>query len=427
MKITVKIPSRGRPKQLLETLRGFAYNCSVPSQVEYIVSLDEDDQTMKDAGVLSDLSKIPNCHIFFSQPAGKIDACNRDMHHAAGDIYMLIADDLVCIQQAWDAVIVTKMIASFPHLNGCLHFPDGIQNENLCTHPVIGKHYFQKFGYFWNPSYKAFFCDNEFTDIAKSTGKMRYVPIDIFRHDHPLRGQRKSDALNARDSEFSRADQRTFHKRLETGYDGVLPIHPKSSLPQVLIIIPSNGAWRAKMAGNLSGLLLHHAYNHRQHLAIRGVIDEQCSNTGFGRNHAVEKAMTMREVTHVLFIDTDAVFPVDILYRLLKEDRDVIGVQALRRQPPYTPTGEKRQDGKWTLGCHVMLIKKTMFDQIAFPWFNGHYLPNGEWRGEDQDFCDKVNEISQVYCAEDISMKVGHLGEMGFFLEMLGNIDSINK
>jgi hypothetical protein len=419
MKISVKIPSRGRPNELIETLNRWSIYAHNISQVEFIVSLDNDDETMKNPEIIAQLIKIPNCKYFFGNNKSKQEAVNADLDKVTGDIIFHICDDVICEQMGWDDKIIKDMKENFPHLNGVLHYPDGIQDEKICTHPVIGKNYLKKFGYISHPSYKSLWADNEFTEVAKHLGKIKYIDTKFFEHDHPMKGNRKADALNSRDDANFGPDQRNYFDRLKGGFDGLIVSGVKqSNVGSVLIAVLSNGEWKGKTAANISGLVLHCAYNCWREFRIRAILEEQCSVVSVGRNHAIQQALQVKGLTHILFIDADATFPVNALETLYHQDKDVIACNALSRKPPFAPVCVKREDGKWTMGCHFMLINMRIFNLIKFPWFDGHYQENGEYRGEDQDFCDKVNEFSRVDCDEELSEHIGHLGEMNFVMSM---------
>jgi hypothetical protein len=179
----------------------------------------------------------------------------------------------------------------------------------------------------------------------------------------------------------------------------------------------SAGEWHAKTAGCVCGLILH-SINELAYYNIVGVLETQTTIISCGRNHAIKQALAVPGLTHVLFVDSDALFPVTTLKTLLEHDKDVIGCRALRRMPPYTPTGKKLENGKWVIGCHIMLIKMSVFSKIAFPWFDAHYNEDGSYMSEDYDFCNKVNKFSGVCVDEELSKQIGHLGEMNFTLGM---------
>ena len=55
---------------------------------------------------------------------------------------------------------------------------------NLNTISILGKKYFDRFGYIYHPDYKSFYADNEFHDVSKLLGKHIYWDQVIIRHKH---------------------------------------------------------------------------------------------------------------------------------------------------------------------------------------------------------------------------------------------------
>jgi hypothetical protein len=68
----------------------------------------------------------------------------------------------------------------FPKLDGVLQLNDGIKNM-FNIFPVIGKNYYQKFGYIYNPNYKKTKFETEFHEIMKLTNKSFFVEKVYFK------------------------------------------------------------------------------------------------------------------------------------------------------------------------------------------------------------------------------------------------------
>ena len=63
-----------------------------------------------------------------------------------------------------------KMIKHFPDTDGVLWFFDGWRKD-LNTLCIIGRKYYERFGYIYHPDYKSFWCDAEFTEVANKLKK----------------------------------------------------------------------------------------------------------------------------------------------------------------------------------------------------------------------------------------------------------------
>jgi hypothetical protein len=112
---------------------------------------------------------------------------------------------------------------------------DVYKRQDFNTLCILGKKYYDRFGYIYHPSYKSFWCDNEFTDVANELGKQTFIDKVIIRHVHPDWIQR--DAATAKMYEnihktggngvdetfiknlpFEQADARTYRQRKEAGF-----------------------------------------------------------------------------------------------------------------------------------------------------------------------------------------------------------------
>ena len=182
LRILVKLPTRGRPKQCAEVIRAMQEKQS--GECTYLVSLDTDDPEFDKYGpALEGLNAI----VKPGTSRNKIHAINRDIKEHGGDwdILVVASDDMWPIVQGWDEVIRQDMGAHYPSTDGMLWYNDGYANAKLNTMPIMGRAYFSRFGYVYHPSYRSFFCDDEQTEVAKAHGKVKYIPRQLFDHRHP--------------------------------------------------------------------------------------------------------------------------------------------------------------------------------------------------------------------------------------------------
>lgn len=219
-KILVKYPSRQRPTQFLRTLKGYISKANDNRRIEYLISIDEDDESMSNE--ILDAAFLNDAFITIHKGNGvsKIEACNRDILRASPDwdVLLLVSDDMECIAQGWDDRIISDMERNFPDSDGCLWYHDGAQ-QTICTLSCIGRNYYDRFGYIYHPSYKSFFCDNEFTEIAMSDNKMKLIPRMIIKHQHPSwDGNMKDDDLYQKNNKFWAEDEANYHKRKANGF-----------------------------------------------------------------------------------------------------------------------------------------------------------------------------------------------------------------
>ena len=144
------------------------------------------------------------------------------------------------------------------------------------------------------------------------------------------------------------------------------------------------------------------------------------------RNMLVEDALKAKHsASHVLFIDSDQVFPSDTLERLLSHKKDIVGSIITQRKPPFMPNcsldgKHLYTDGKTgvqkvnTLGTGLMLIKAEVFKWAKAPWFLFGWDEERQMhRGEDIHFCNLASKAGfDVWADHDLSKEVTHLGSV---------------
>lgn len=184
MKLLIKIPSRQRSEKLLTLLDNLKKMCSSDNEIHCLISCDHDDTTMNNDDIKS---KLADHDLFFGNRSTKIEAANRDMEKISVDWDILIAldDDMMPVVKNYDRYISEGFETYFPDFDGALWFFDGHQNH-LLTYAVMGKTYYKRFDYIYHPSYKGFYCDNEFQEVAWKLGKLQrpFWPLCIIEHQH---------------------------------------------------------------------------------------------------------------------------------------------------------------------------------------------------------------------------------------------------
>jgi len=139
-----------------------------------------------------------------------------------------------------------------------------------------------------------------------------------------------------------------------------------------------------------------------------------------GRNIIVGAAQAAK-ATHLLFLDSDLVFPADTLARLLRHDRDIVGGLYPQRAPPHHPLGVTLQGEHTSVisgltemkimptGC--LLIRLRVFDRLTKPYFNTR-VEGEKLVGEDYDFCLRATGAGfSIWCDGDLSRELGHIGQ----------------
>jgi hypothetical protein len=183
MKLRIKFPTRGRSKKFFNVLDKYVNYLHDKENYEIIVSCDVDDKDMNTTENINKLKKYKNLKYFFGDNKSKIEAINANME-GDFDIVLLASDDMIPQIEGYDEIIRSNMKLHYPDTDGVLWFFDGYRKD-LNTLCILGKKYYNRFNYIYNHEYKSFWCDNEFTDVAKKLGKQKYFDYCIINHEHP--------------------------------------------------------------------------------------------------------------------------------------------------------------------------------------------------------------------------------------------------
>ena len=159
------------------------------------------------------------------------------------------------------------------------------------------------------------------------------------------------------------------------------------------------------------------------------------------RNIGSEVAMQRQELvntaldtdcTHILWLDSDMIFPTVIIEALMSHDKDIIACNYSTRVPPHRPVAfktfgdlDKRvfsQTGIETVdavGMGAMLVKRSVYEKIQKPHFGVEW--NNDYTsliGEDMFFCKKAAENGyEVWVDNDTSMQISHVGTTAFTIK----------
>lgn len=131
--------------------------------------------------------------------------------------------------------------------------------------------------------------------------------------------------------------------------------------------------------------------------------------------------------THLLWFDSDMVFPDHTFRSLLKHDQAIVGCNYARRRPPFSPTAIKSVEGDVlcytteeksgleeveAVGFGVVLMQAKVFDTLPGDAFTCRFSAQGQLLiGEDVAFCQAAKACGHsVFVDHDLSKQVGHMG-----------------
>lgn len=222
-KLVIKFPTRNRPEKFKNVFQKYIDMLSNKHEVEFIITMDEDDSTMNNQEIknwLDEKKQKNNIKYFYGNSKSKVEACNADMQGVDGDVLLLAQDDMIPIAKDYDDIIFETFKKSFPDFDGAIKFWDGYRSieDTLITLMIVGFKLYRKFGYIYHPSYKSVYCDNEQTEIFIKLGKYINSPICIMKHDWV---PESFDYLHARNEsdELYKIDGKNFNDRKTRNFE----------------------------------------------------------------------------------------------------------------------------------------------------------------------------------------------------------------
>jgi len=219
MKLLIKFPTRSRPDKFFYVLDTYYKLLDDLSNTRFIISCDIDDSTMNSESVINKFKEYENLEFYFGHNKNKIEAINADMNDNDYDVILLASDDMIPQEKGYDTIIKQSFKKFFPDTDGVLWFNDGYQGSNLNTLSILGKKYYDRFGYIYNPTYVSLWCDTEFTDVSRMLNKVKYIPHVIIKHEHPVWLGEKWDNLQVKNDSFNNVDKVNYEKRKKNNFD----------------------------------------------------------------------------------------------------------------------------------------------------------------------------------------------------------------
>ncbi len=219
--ILFKMASRERPKKLIDVLNLY-YKMMVGKEFRFVLTLDRDDKTAN-AALLAKLKQFQNLEVRIGSSKTKIQAMNADIPETGWDIVVLVSDDMIPKIKGFDNIIRRNMLKHYLDFDGVLWFSDGYQKTDVNTLSIMGKPYYDRFGYIYHPDYFSQRCDVEFQEVAESLNRQTYFDQVIIRHEHPAWGFGKQDKLVTKNMKSVVFDTQTYIERKKLMFPRGIP------------------------------------------------------------------------------------------------------------------------------------------------------------------------------------------------------------
>lgn len=161
------------------------------------------------------------------------------------------------------------------------------------------------------------------------------------------------------------------------------------------------------------------------------------------RQELAEEALA-QGYTHILWLDSDMRFPSDILFRLLRHNKEIVGINySSRKIPPrFTAIKQVGREGAEpqlcmtmpdsrgledveALGFGALLMRTSVFQRLHDPagerghWFQTRWDEAlGQNIGEDVYFCELARKVgAMIFVDHDLSKDCAHIGSVEYTLE----------
>ena len=219
MKLLIKFPTRNRKNKFFKVLRQYQNLCEDLDNTYFLITLDNDDESMNSSDVEDIFNTFKNVKVIYGTSNSKIHAVNRDIELVNDwDIVLLASDDMTPKVKGYDNIIRNKMKEFYSDTDGILWFNDGHMGNKLNTLCILGKKYYDRFGYIYYPEYKSVWSDNEFMLVGNLLGKQTYFEQVIIEHEHPDWGYGSRDEIHQNNSKNENQDKLLFTKRKDNNF-----------------------------------------------------------------------------------------------------------------------------------------------------------------------------------------------------------------
>ena len=219
MKLLIKFPTRNRKNKFFKVLRQYQNMCEDLDNTYFLITLDNDDESMNPSDVEDIFNTFKNIKVVYGTSNSKIHAVNRDIELVNDwDIVLLASDDMTPKVKGYDNIIRNKMKEFYSDTDGILWFNDGHMGNKLNTLCILGKKYYDRFGYIYHPEYKSVWSDNEFMLVGNILGKQTYFEQVIIEHEHPDWGYGSRDEIHQNNSKNENQDKLLFTKRKDNNF-----------------------------------------------------------------------------------------------------------------------------------------------------------------------------------------------------------------
>ena len=214
MKFSIVHPSRERCQLAKQAAIHWIGNFSNDNELEYIVSIDHDDQQKY---CYEQWCEELGIQLITNQNRSLVDASNKGAALSTGECIVLVSDDFNCPLN-WDQSLKDKI--QDKTMYGIL-INDDISKGAIMSLPIISRTLFDRLGYIYHPNFFSLWADNALLDVVKLLDCLIDAQDLVFRHQHYSVGRSKKDTTYERENSASAYNlgKLAYQKLKERNYD----------------------------------------------------------------------------------------------------------------------------------------------------------------------------------------------------------------
>ncbi len=209
VKLSLLLPTRGRPGFVAEFLQSVISSASDLQSLEVVVTIDQDDVESQGITCPPPLQMVK----MVGSPGRPMGLMNQQCYEASSGRYvMLVNDDVLCRTEGWDALIY-KTFSQFSDNIALVYGNDLDQGAHVPTFPILSREACQAMGGLCPISYWNLHIESHIFDIFKQLKRLRhdrivYLPTLVFEHLHHTLNKSEADQTSKKHD--TRADDWLF-------------------------------------------------------------------------------------------------------------------------------------------------------------------------------------------------------------------------
>ena len=253
IKISIVLPSRGRPKRLYKLLESIVSTTNELAGIEVVVILDRDDEQNYLRRTFGEL----NCKFIIGEPRRSMGELNQDcVLKSNGETIFFSNDDVVFRTNDWDTLLLRE-ISAWPNSVYLMYPNDMFKGRKLCTFPIMSRKLLKEYPEILPRKYLGAFMDLHIMDIFKAYqfgARIKYLNTLVCEHQHYRTNAEFFDATYKDRDRFgddecfiALASERAEIVSRLNGEDFDRPVSPKACSILHLLRSSASFYWRIKL------------------------------------------------------------------------------------------------------------------------------------------------------------------------------------